>query len=197
MDNILYLDDVINFYTKKLNLIIVFKPYKDTLKNGMICDQNKFIKCFNNMLIEYKLDKSIFKNNLIVIINNNYNKLDKLILKYILNELNYDKIKFINEINLISLDSKTLFINYNQNYFYIYYLNELNKLKMNIYENNNLNKKLINQIIKNTNKQKVLIAGKNIKELLNIIKNKYYYYENANQLFIKKYLIKTNINNIF
>ncbi|MBQ2892268.1 MAG: hypothetical protein IJE45_05185, partial [Bacilli bacterium] len=56
------------------------------------------------------------------------------------------------------------------------------------YKNDYINKKLINDIFKIIQKDKIILCGKNIEELINIIKNKYYnyfYYEDHNNLYIK------------
>ena len=80
MENILYLDDYINFWNKKLNKILVIKPYKNTLLNGHIIDRDKFIKRFNKIIIDNKLNKNIFNNTITIIINSSYTKEDKRII---------------------------------------------------------------------------------------------------------------------
>lgn len=188
MEQYLYLDDYINFYNQKLNEIKIIIPYKKTLIDGRIINRKKFLKKFKMFLETNKLNNKIFGESINVIINSSYSEEDKLIIKEVLEELNYKNINFINEINLLKIDKNTLFINYNYSYFYLYYLNNLGNIEMKLYKNDYINKKLINDIFKIIQKDKIILCGKNIEELINIIKNKYYnyfYYEDHNNLYIK------------
>ena len=167
MKNVLYLDDYINFYSSKLNKIIVYKPYKHTLWMGRI------------IIITNKLIKDE----------------DKILLNEVMEELNYKKITFINELEIIKIEKDSLFIFFNYSYFYIYYVKEDGKIKLIFYENNELNKMLIKYILKMFNKNDIFISGKNYNELINIIKDKklnYFYYENNNNLFIENLKIMYN-----
>ena len=188
MKNILYLDDYINLYSKSLDEIIVIKPYQDTLKSGKIVNRKKFIKMFNKIKEEYNLNKSLFSEPIKIIINSNYNVEDKILLKETLEELNYKNVIFINELSLVKLDKSVLFINFNNSYFYIYYVNDLGNIKMLLYENNVINKGLIENILKLLTFKKTIVTGKNVEEIIHILKNRQYnylYYEDNNNLFIK------------
>lgn len=188
MKNILYLDDYINLYSKSLDEIIVIKPYQDTLKSGKIVNRKKFIKMFNKIKEEYNLNKSLFSEPIKIIINSNYNVEDKILLKETLEELNYKNVIFINELSLVKLDKSVLFINFNNSYFYIYYVNDLGNIKMLLYENNVINKGLIENILKLLTFKKIIVTGKNVEEIIHILKNRQYnylYYEDNNNLFIK------------
>lgn len=189
MKNILYLDDYINLYSEKLDKIIVEKPYKHTLSNGRIINTEKFIKYFKIIKEKHKINNNIFSENIIVIINSKIYEDDKIKLKRILEELNYKNIRIINELEILKINKKQLFINYNYSYFYMYYI-ENNKVKINMYENNFINRQLLLEVIKLTNKNEILVTGKNSKELDNILKTSkynYYYYEDYDNLFIKMY----------
>ena len=188
MENILYLDDYINFYNKKIGKTIIVKPYKKTLYYGKIVDRSKFILFFNKLKKQYKLNNNLLREKICIIVNSSYTIEDKNNLKEILEELNYKKIIFINELNLIQIDNKSVFINYNHSYFYFYYINCLGKIEQKIYNNDYINNKLIINIINIINKNKLIISGKNYKELitkLQKLKNEYYTYENNEELFIK------------
>lgn len=189
MKNILYLDDYINLYSEKLDKTIIEKPYKHTLSNGRIINTEKFIKYFKIIKEKHKINNNIFSENIIVIINSKILEDDKIKLKRILEELNYKNIRIINELEILKINKKQLFINYNYSYFYMYYMDN-NKVKINMYENNFINRQLLLETIKLTNKNEILVTGKNLKELNNILKTckyNYYYYEDYDNLFIKMY----------
>ena len=62
MNNVLYLDDYINFYNSKNKKIIITKPYKNTLKCGRIIDRDKFIKKFNKIILDNHLNNNLFNS---------------------------------------------------------------------------------------------------------------------------------------
>lgn len=191
MENILYLDDYINFYIKKLNKLEVIKPYKNTLDNGKIIDRNKFIKIFKKIKEIYKLNNFIFNEKIIIIINKTYNKEDKILLQQIMEELEYKNITFINELELIKIGKKSLFINFNYTYFYIYYMDEYGLINIINLKNNMIIKKVLNHIINLLNKNTIIITGKNYKELVNMLKKtkyNYLYYEENECLFINLFI---------
>ncbi len=193
MDTILYLDDYINLYIKKENKIIKCSPYKNTLLYGHIIDRNKFIKRYNKLIEENKLTNNLFNNNITIIINNTYTEEDKRILLEVFEELNYKNIKFIQEINYLNIEKKNVYICFNYNYFYIYDLSPLGKVKVYIFLNNNLTKYLIPTILKYFKNKKIFIYGKNYQEIVNILKNTkyhYYYFEESENLILKIFLSK-------
>ena len=188
MENILYLDDFINIYNKKLNKIITIKPYKKTLENGKVIDKLKFIKIFNEYKEKNNLNKSFFNESITIIINNNYRNNDKCLLKEIFEELNYKNIKMINELELIKINKRKLIINFNYDYFYLYYIDYYGKTRTICYENNLINKSLIINIIDFFKKKEIIVLGKNSLELINILEKynyNYYFYEDYSVLFIK------------
>jgi len=192
MKNILYLDDYINLYNSKKNKIIKIKPYKNTLFYGHIIDREKFIKLYNKCLDENKINRNFFNEKIILIINSSYKKEDRNTLKLFLEELNYKEIDFINEVDIIKMNKKSLIVNYNYEYFNLCYIDNLNKTKLVSYENNEINRELIVSIIKKLKKEDIFLIGKNILELRNILdKNRvnYYYFEESENIFIKKCLI--------
>ena len=187
MENILYLDDYINFYNKKLNKILVIKPYKDTLLNGKIIDRDKFIKRFSKIIVENKLNKNIFNNTITVIINSSYTKEDKKIIIDVLEDLNYKNIKLVNEINYLNVNKNNLVINYNDTYFYFYYQNHKGNIDMLMLPNNNITNVFITDYIKLLKKKNIYLFGKaflDITSKLDKEKINYYYYEDSTNLII-------------
>jgi len=187
MENILYLDDYINFYNKKTKRIISFKPYKHTLKNGLIIDSKKFINSYKKMKSVNNIVDTLINEKIILIVNSNYHADDRNKIKDILEELNYKNVKIINEVDLLNLNKNNIFINYNNTYFNIYYINDLNKVDLITYKKNNVNNSLVINILEYLNKENIIIFGKNYKELINIFKDtnyNYYFYEYSENLFI-------------
>ena len=193
MEYILYLDDYINLYLKEENKILKIKPYKDTLKNGKVKDNDKFSKIFQQIINKNQLNKGIFNNNILVILNKDYTKIDKLALLNLLEEINYKKIKFKYEYEFLEMRKNKLYLNYNDTYFSIYYIDDLGKIKFNIYENNLINRNLIINILKCLNKKEIFIYGKKYEEVINILnksKLNYYYFEESDNLILN--LLKNN-----
>lgn len=188
MDNILYLDDYINLYNKKNNMLLIIKPYKNTLRNGIIIDRNKFINKIRKLIKEYNLDGTFFAENISIITSKLHTKEDKILLKEIMDELNYKIVNFVQETDYIKLNKETIYINYNKSYFYILYLNEFGNSEINLYKNDHINNKLISNILGELNSKNIILYGKNIKELENILKKEkieYYFYEDSDNLLIK------------
>ncbi len=181
MNNILYLDDYINLYNKKKNIIIKYKPYKDTLKYGKIINKKRFIKIYNKLLNEYKINNNLFNESIVIIINPFYSIDDKNNLKTIFSDLNYFRIKLINEKILFNINND-LYINSNDSYYYIFN----NSVKL-LYDNNEINNININNIINYIKNDSIIIFGKSINTFTHILDN-YYVFEDNEQLVIKKYV---------
>lgn len=187
MDNILYLDDYINLYNKKNDKLIVSKVGKDVLRNGFIIDRDKFIKRFNSIILENNIKGKIFNENINIVINNLYTIEDKLLIKEVFSNLNYNNIYFIQEVDYIKIYKDRVYINCNYSYFYMLYSDELGKIKVNLYKNDVVNKKVILDILKSLNKRVVFLYGKNYNEIKNIINKEdimYYYFECSDNLMI-------------
>ncbi len=187
--DILYLDDYINIYSNKLKKILVIKPYQKTLKNGFIIDKDKFMQMFIKVLNENKINNNIMGGSITIITNGLTTSFYKENLIKVMEELNYKKIKIINEKTLINIDRNTLFINALYDSLIFYYLDELGKIKSIIYENDFVLKKILISIISNYDKKKIIVVGKNTEEVINLLDKtdyNYYYYENYFNYFIEK-----------
>lgn len=193
MENILYLDDYINFYNKKKNSLIIEKPYKNTLENGKIINNDKFLKSIKKILDKNKIHPGLINEELTIICTSLFNKVDKNNLKNIMENLNYKKINFISELDLLKMNKNKLVINCNYSYYYFYYTDEGGNVSVNLYKNDNLNKSILKHLIKSTNKKEVILYGKNYKEIKNILEvNKidYYFYEGSENVLINMLLKK-------
>jgi len=188
MDNIIYIDDYINLYNKKNHKLIITKPYNNTLRNGFIIDKDKFIKKMNKILESNNLKNTFMSENISIIINNLHSKQDKILLREVMEELDYKNIKFIQELEYLKVEGNTLYINCNKSYFYFIYTNYLGNIEINLYKNDNVNKGLIINIIKTLNKNTIILYGKNYLEMANILQKNckdYYFYEEFDNLIIK------------
>lgn len=189
--NILYIDDYLNYYSEEINEIIKIKPYKKTICNGMVINREKFIKLFSKVLKEKGINNNFIKGEITLIVNNN-SILYKEDMQRILEELNYRKVHFINEKSLINIDAKTVFISANNNYINVYYLDNLGKIKTDLYPWNSAIRDNFLDIIFSFQKSKYVLVGKNAKEIKNLFNetDNYYYYENYSNYFIDKLISK-------
>lgn len=195
MRAILYLDDYINFYDKNTNEIIKIIPYKDTLRYGIIIDRNKFIKKMIKELNKLKYKNSLFNNEIDVIISNYYTNEDKLIIKDVLDELNYKNVFFIQEEKYLNINKNNVYINCNYSYFYLLYTNYYGNTVVNLYKNDLINKSIFINIIDQFKDKNIFLYGKNASEFESILKKydiNYYIYEEKDNLIIK-YLLNVNM----
>lgn len=183
--NLLYLSDYINYYSVKSQKYVKFVPYKNTLKNGLIIDANKFIKSFNRMLKEYNIKTGIVPENILIITPPNFYSINKYIYKNIFENLNYKGIRFKSEIDFYDIEKNNVMINYNKNYFYLSKIIQ-GKIKSEIYPNNLT---ILNLLIKENNSKNIFIHGlldDDLKSILRKNSANYYTYEFQNNYFIEK-----------
>lgn len=183
MYNILYLNDFINYFNYKTKKIIKFKPFADTIENGIIIDIKKFIKCFKKILRDNNIKPGLFYDKLIIIIPPNFSNASKYLYKEIFNNLNFKIIIFKNEISLYKIAKNNINININTNYFY--YTKVVNgKTKSYLYNIQDLD------LLDFSNpKETYYIYGSNTNKLVELLeKNKlnYYLFENQENYFINK-----------
>ncbi len=189
MENILYLDDYINIYNKKKDLTLVYKPYKHTLKYGKIIDRNKFIKKYNKIMVENKLNQNFFTSNITVITNGFYTKEDKRIISDTLESLNYKKINFISELKYLKLNKKNILLNAGFLYIGIYYLNNLGNFEVIFLDNNKILNNMLIRILEIFKNKKIYVFGKNYENIVKMLDEynlNYYFYEDGENLIIKK-----------
>lgn len=187
--DILYLDDYINFYTN--NKIYKIIPYKYTLREGMIINKEKFIKKMIKELNKMGIKNKIFTSSIKVIINNNYTKIDKEVIKDILSELNYKNVIFIQELDYLDINKNKILINCNYEYFYILFTDMYGNTELNLYKNDVYNKGIFINLIDNFYDRDIFLYGKNSSEferILNVYKRDYYIYEEKDNLIMKKIL---------
>ncbi len=196
MENILYLDDYINLYNKKKDLLIKNIPYKGTLKYGKIIDHIKFIKKYNKILENNKLNKNILGSSILVIINDSYTKEDKRIIKEALENLNYKRVVFKKELEYFKIKKNSILINANQDYINITYLENNGKVKVFNLEYNSFFKEILIDILKKFKNKIIYLYGKNYEELISILENlkiNYYYFEESENLILSKIILDKHL----
>ena len=191
--NILYLvDNYIYLYNKKRDNLYTYKLDKNILKNGIIADIKKFIKSYNTFLSEQNLNNNLFGDSICVIHNPEYTKADIDVLKNILENLSYSNITFINEIKLYKLNTKNAYINYNDEYLILTYIDSYKQKKVLLFCNLLSINEITSLINKRVKKKDILVFGrsKNIDMLINRIKNNKCYHFNNDETYLLDMLKK-------
>lgn len=182
MYNILYLNDYINYYSKKINKIIKYTPYSKTVANGLIIDVKRFIKCFKKMLKDNNIKESLFTDNILIITPPNFNNAYKYLYKQIFTSLNFNIIVFKSEINYYKLGKNNVNINiYNDSFYITKTIN--NKTISVLYNIEDINNIIIN------NKYDYYLYGLYNQEVINYLEKNnlnYYMFEVNENFFIKK-----------
>lgn len=124
---ILYLTDNYIFY-KKNNEIYEMNLEKGIILNNKISNINKFIKVYEKFLNINNLNNSLFGSNLKVIVEMNYNEADITMLKNLFAKFNYKKVVVDKIVKCYKLTKENAYLNINDNYLSITYLNEFNKI---------------------------------------------------------------------
>lgn len=164
MNNVLYLTDNVCFYKRERAQKIYKLFYTDqVLKFGKVADEDLFVKQTNKLLTQKKLINIFVNQNLTVIINDTYTKIDKEILKNCLEKLNFRNILFKEESSILDLN-KNNYISVNNEYIIIYYQNEYLQKVHKLIPSNFFKeyKQLINYINNElANKKRIYLYGNN------------------------------------
>ena len=181
MENILYLDDYINLYNQKKNLLIIEKPYNDTLKYGKISDHLKFIKKYNNLVDKYKLNQNFFSSSITVIVNGTYTK-----------------VNFISEHKYLKLNRKNIVINANHKYILIYYLDKSGNTEILTLDNKAFLDNILKEALKLFKNKKIYMFGKDYESIISLLDDnaEYYYYEDSENFIMNKIINDKSMSNI-
>ncbi len=129
VNNLLYMtDDTIYLKNKKQKNIIKHKINKNIIKYGKIYNIAKFIKEYNLFLNKYHLNNNLFGDTIKIIINPLYSPADITFLKTIMEKLNYRRIIFENEIKRYKLNNEKAYLNIQDNYLFLGYIDEYKKV---------------------------------------------------------------------
>ena len=166
-----------------------------SVENYKIINRQKFISSLNKIIDKLKINKHLFSENISIIIDSTYNKEDIEIITECLKELSFNKINYLNILNILKPYQKELIIELSNVSFKIYYLNNI--YISNIYFQKPLQfiTPFLNELIKSNNINYIKIYGSSnsIPTLLNYLERKYhikaYYYSKPElypmQLFVE------------
>ena len=168
-------------------IIILYKnnikqyTLKGTVENYKVINNN-FKKLFKNIIDELKINQNILTDNINVIIDTNYTKIEQDYLINILKEISFNKIVFLNYKDLIIQNKNEIIINLSDSFINIYYLNEV--LSTTIYFNKHIEilEIYLKEIMNNYNIKIIKLFGKD-----NIINQILKYYEKSKKVQVYKY----------
>ena len=170
MKNIMYLvDNYIYYYYK--GKLIKYSLDDNILKNGKIANIKRFIEQFKVMIRTNRINISLFGTSIKVIINPSYTNADIEVLKNILENLGFNKISIINETKLYKLNKHNAYLNYNNEYYILTFINIYDKKEFYLIEQNFFDKKELQKFTrcKLSNKD-LLVFGLN-KEIDEFVEN--------------------------
>ena len=177
-NNILYItDNYLYLKNKKYPDTIKYKINKNIVINGKIANVNKFNKCYESLLNEYKLSNSLLGDTIKIIINPTYTLADITILKNIFNNFNYRHIDIINETKYYKLNQSNAYLNIYDSYMILTFINEYKKnnsllIPDNFFDDLDELMEYINKKIKN--KELYLIGkGERLEDFFNSFEDKY------------------------
>lgn len=176
-NNILYLvDNYVMLYSKKRNEILRYKLPKNILKYGKIADINKFVIEYQKLVKDNNLNNFILGETIHIIINPEYTNADKDILTNIFINMNYRKVSFISEIKQYKLNMTNAYLNYNNEYSILFYINEYKKKEIYMIPSNYVSKEEYYKFIKNKINDKTLfvVGNSNSDELITEFEEKYH-----------------------
>lgn len=184
--SILYLiNDEIYYLSDKNSEIIKYLLPKNTIKFGKINNLKSFQKYFVKMLDANKLVKLFSSGNIKIITNILYSDLDKMILTDICKDLNFNKVYFINERDILTNYKNKIYINMCKDYTLIHYKKNNIIITDVIIENDDYFKELNNlSIFENKD---ILIAAVNNENEKNIALKHFKYQDFIYFLFDRLY----------
>lgn len=130
VNNLLYLtEDIIYLKNKKIDKVIQHKINNSIIKYGKIYNDEKFLKEYAKLLQSNHLNNNLFGDTIKVIINSTYTPMDIKYLKFLLEKFNYRKIIFENETKYYDLNKTKAFLNVQNDYILLSYIDIYNKTK--------------------------------------------------------------------
>lgn len=193
INNTLYLtDDYIFLKNKKKNIFIKSNINKGIVECNRIYNIEKFIKCYEKILRENKLNNNLIGDTIKIIVSPNYYPSDIFVLKNIFEKFNYRKVIVENEIKTYKLNNNNCYLNIFDNYMFLTYIDEYQKIKSYVINNNYyLDIEFLIKSIKNKIKDKDILIfghGKLLQEIFSkfedLYNNKTYLYSNFDTFII-------------
>lgn len=157
----------------------------NSVDNYKIINKELFIEEIQDILNILKINKNILTSNINIIIDTTYSELEKEIIENIFKELSFNKIKYLNMIDLFKINKEELLIDISLNNIKIYYLDEIIELKIYFSKYIQTLSIILKSIIKKHNIQVIKLFGnhcnnKIINQIEQITKKKVYIYSQPN-----------------
>lgn len=128
--NILYLtDEYLYLYNKKMDKMIKVAMPKGVVINGYVANINKFITKFESILKEYNLNNGFIGDKIKIIVHPKYTSANITLLKNIFEKFNYRNIIIESEAKYYKLNDKNAWINANNKYLILTYINEFKRVE--------------------------------------------------------------------
>lgn len=196
LQNIAYIcDDYILYYSKDKNKIYKEKINNKSIKNGKIANVKLFVNFFKKFLNKYKLNNNLFGDTITIIVNPSYTKVDIDIVTNVFISLNYRKVKIINELKLYKCNNSNAYLNYNNNYYLLTYIDYFHEKQVFFVEANLMKQDGLIKFIKSKlKKRNIFVFGlnKNIENLCRQGEENtncyWYYYANSDTYIIDQLL---------
>ena len=137
VNNILYLTDSYLYLRRTKNTEIIKETIpKHLVKEGKITSITKFLKFYEKLLTKNNLNRSLFGENIKIIVGPNYSNADISTLKNLFNQLNYRKIVIEIESKYYKLNQKNAILNVFDSYAYLTYIDDFKEQKTITISNN-------------------------------------------------------------
>lgn len=128
--NILYLtDEYLYLYNKKVDKMIKVTMPKGVVINGYVANINKFIAKFESILKEYNLNNGLIGDKIKIVVHPKYTSANITLLKNIFEKFNYRNIIIESEAKYYKLNDKNAWINANNKYLILTYINEFKRVE--------------------------------------------------------------------
>ena len=157
----------------------------NSVDNYKVINRELFIEEIQDILNILKINKNILTSNINIILDTTYSELEKEIIENIFKELSFNKIKYLNMIDLFKINKEELLIDISLNNIKIYYLDEIIELKIYFSKYIQTLSIILKSILKKNNIKVIKLFGnhcnnKIINQIEQITKKKVYIYSQPN-----------------
>lgn len=174
-------DNILNIIYKGK---VISKTFKDSVSKGYVINRELFIRDFSLILKKEKIKSKLLSDKIIIVNNAFYRNSDLFMLEHIFNELGYVKIQFWDIRELLKKDYNYIEIN---NTYMVLYLEKAIYLDLDYFKDI---PKIIDYFKDYLSKDIIVFGG--YKYLLDLVKNRNFYYFENYKSYITDSLLKVN-----